>query len=146
MIDYLTPLLEGEPEVDGRSLVWPVGTAPVPWDGDEASQVSAAARESGGDLASAAVQRLEAEGSAADSPDRAPAWPEEVRQRRTGAAELDRKLRQTGRLSRLAETGGTALTVALPERAQPAGAADLLDWDRAVRRDARRYDSGFTLY
>lgn len=147
MIDYLTPLLEETPEVDGRGPVRPVGTAPVrPADGEEAAQ-SAAAPRAVEDLETA--RREEPEELARSGPvrDRDTSWPEMPTRRTTGAAALEQQLRRSGRLSQVAQTGGGTVTVALPEGAQPAAsAADLTALDRAVRRDARRYDSGFTLY
>lgn len=145
MIDYLTPLLEGTPEVDGRGPVRPVGTAPVRQaDGEEAAPNAAAPREVG-DLETA--RRAGAEELAPSDPVRDISWPEVPARRTTGAAALEAQLRRSGRLSQAAQTGGAAVTVALPEGAQPAAsAADLTALDRAVRRDARRYDSGFTLY
>ena len=40
---------------------------------------------------------------------------------------------------------GRSAPIAL-ERPGPAGGSALLDWDRAVERDARRYDGPFPLY
>lgn len=147
MIDYLTPLLEGTPAADWRGPVRPVGTAPVRQaDGEEAAPNAAAPREVG-DLETA--RRAGAEELAPSDPvrDQDILWSEPPGRRTTGAAALEAQLRRSGRLSQAAQTGGAAVTVALPEGAQPAAsAADLTALDRAVRRDARRYDSGFTLY
>lgn len=147
MIDYLTPLLEETPEVDGRGPGQPVGTASVrPADGEEAAQSAASPREVG-DLETARRERAGELARSGPGRDRDISWSEMPARRTTGAAALEDQLRRSGRLSQAAQTGGGTVTVALPEGAQPAAsAADLTALDRAVRRDARRYDSGFTLY
>lgn len=45
----------------------------------------------------------------------------------------------------LSHTAGTTLPT-LPALADTSPSLTLLDWDRAMQRDARRYDGGFTLY
>lgn len=75
-------------------------------------------------------------------------WAEEAAAGGLGVRELCQALGRTQRAVRLAEAsrGGTAAqTVPVPEGAEERRA----DWealDRAVQRDARRYDNGFALY
>lgn len=144
MIDYLTPLLEGTPAADWREQpALPPEEVP-----EQSLELSGpvAVRSQGEDLFSAAGSPQDGEIFGPERADRAFSEPEAPDRRTTGAAELEAKLRQSGRLSWMARTGGTAVTVALPEGETTTPAADLLALDRAVQRDARRYDRGFTLY
>ena len=64
-----------------------------------------------------------------------------------GPAQLYAALRRTAGLSRLAAGGGGTIPVVLPAASAPVETGQ--DWealDRAVQRDARRYDGGFSLY
>lgn len=65
---------------------------------------------------------------------------------RTGAAGLIGQLSRTRRAARLAAPGQTSVTVTVPGEGSRPSTADLLALDRAVQRDARRYDGGFPLY
>lgn len=144
MIDYLTPLLEGTLAAD-----WREQPALPPEEAPEQSlglSGPAAVRPRGEDLSSTAEYPQDGELFGPERADRAFSEPEAPGGRTTGAAALEAKLRQSGRLSWVARTGGTAVTVAIPEGETTAPAADLLALDRAVQRDARRYDRGFTFY
>lgn len=144
MIDYLTPLLEGTPAADWREQpALPPEEVP-----EQSLEVSgpAVVRSQGEDLSQTAGSPRDGESFGPERAARAFSEPEVPDRRTTGAAELEAKLRQSGRLSWVARTGGTAVTVALPEGETTAPAADLLALDRAVQRDARRYDRGFTVY
>ena len=64
-----------------------------------------------------------------------------------GPAQLYAALRRSAGLSRLAAGGGGTIPAVLPAASAPAETGQ--DWealDRAVQRDARRYDGGFSLY
>lgn len=64
-----------------------------------------------------------------------------------GPAQLYAALRRTAGLSRLAAGGGGTIPAVLPAASAPAETGqDWEDLDRAVQRDARRYDGGFSLY
>lgn len=75
-------------------------------------------------------------------------WAEEAAAGVLGVRALCQALGRTQRAVRLAEAsrGGTAAqTVPVPEGAEERR-ADWEELDRAVQRDARRYDNGFALY
>lgn len=73
------------------------------------------------------------------------AWRESER-KQTAKGALYAAMGRLGRVDRLAEgaTRGQTLPLALP--IQPGGTTGVEALDRAVQRDARRYDSGFSLY
>lgn len=64
----------------------------------------------------------------------------------TSATGLIGQLIRTRRAARLASPGQTSVTVTVPGEGSSPGKVDLLALDRAVQRDARRYDGGFPLY
>lgn len=55
-------------------------------------------------------------------------------------------LRRTARVARLAAGGRETVTLTLPGETAERQEGDWTALDRAVQRDARRYDGGFTLY
>lgn len=143
MIDYLSPLLEEETSLDWQEPV----------------RVPAADRKGSGapdpeDPAAAGVApptqtRTQVQGhdlANGEAPDRDLLWGEPLEKRTLGAAVLAQRLRRTGRVSRLAQGGRTAVTVTLPDQGGTRQSLDLLELDRAVQRDARRYDGGFPFY
>ena len=144
MIDYLTPLLE-----EAAGLAWQEAVllpAAARDDPDRPPWETAPAAPAAALPQADRPPRPEEPEPAADDPARAALPPESAAARQLGAALLDQRLRRTGRVSRLAQAGGSALALRLPEPAPAAAAPTLLDLDRAVQRDARRYDGGFTLY
>lgn len=70
----------------------------------------------------------------------------EGQRRETAQGALYAAVERLGRVERLAEGArqGQAIPLTLP--VQPGGAAGVEALDRAVQRDARRYDGGFSLY
>lgn len=143
MIDYLSPLLEEETELDWREPVWvPPADREEPGLPETVDSVRAGVEDLRYAAAQTGVENLD--GETVLTPDLS--WAEPLERRTLGAAELARRIRQTGRVSRLAREGGAPVTVTLPEVSGSAAAPNLLDLDRAVQRDARRYDGGFTLY
>ncbi|MDO4516153.1 MAG: hypothetical protein Q4C76_03335 [Bacillota bacterium] len=143
MIDYLSPLLEEEPALDWQEPVRvPAADREEPGLPETVDSGKAGMEALHPAAAQTGVENLEGE-TLLDSD---LSWAEPLEGRTVGSAVLDQRLRRTGRVSRLARGGGSAVTVTLPDRSSPAPALDLLDLDRAVQRDARRYDGGFTLY
>lgn len=65
--------------------------------------------------------------------------------RNTGRERLYQTLRRQAGALAYGGAPGRSTPIAL-ERPGPAGGSALLDWDRAVERDARRYDGPFPLY
>lgn len=59
---------------------------------------------------------------------------------------LYRSLRKVARVAQVAEGGREPVTVALPAGTAEGAGGDWSGLDRAVERDARRYDGGFPLY
>lgn len=59
---------------------------------------------------------------------------------------LYRSLRKAARVAQVAEGGREPVTVALPAGTAESAGGDWSGLDRAVERDARRYDGGFPLY
>lgn len=159
MIDYLAALLgereEAEVDLAGRQVVLRR---------KEAADAGGPGEETGGQAAGDFLAREEEDGDAvwlegdllgsspvldglavADGAAAVAAWLEEVEVRTGGGEALYQALQRSGRAARLAAGGRETVTVTLPGKT--AGAAE--DWDgldRAVQRDARRYDGGFTLY
>lgn len=143
MIDYLSPLLEEETELDWREPAWVPAAereTPRPPETGEPAKAGVEALR----YAAAQAGGVNLDGETELAPDLS--WAEPLGRRTLGAAELAQRIRRTGRVSRLAREGGVPVTVTLPEASGSAAAPDLLDLDRAVQRDARRYDGGFTLY
>ena len=143
MIDYLSPLLEEEPNLDWQEPVWvPAADREEPGLPETVGSGKAGMEALHYAAAQTGVENLE--GETVLNPDLS--WAEPLEGRTAGSAVLAQRLRRTGRVSRLARGGGSTVTVTLPDRSSPAPALDLLALDRAVQRDARRYDGGFTLY
>lgn len=143
MIDYLSPLLEEEPSLDWQEPVWvPAADREAPGQSDRSVPAAAGVET----LAQTPSKPLARDLDGETAPGLSLSWAEPLEGRTVGSAVLAQRLRRTGRVSRLARGGGTAVTVTLPDRSSPAPALDLLALDRAVQRDARRYDGGFTLY
>lgn len=157
MIDYLEELLEEEAAADleGNPLTvvgYKRGKPPTgeeESDGeDDPDRLSAPAETAGQEAqllealetAEREVRLLEEGGSA---PEGARI---EAQGQKTGGAELMGQLTRTRRAARLALPGQTSVTVTLPGEGSSPGSLDLLALDRAVQRDARRYDGGFPLY
>ena len=63
-----------------------------------------------------------------------------------GVGELSHRLARTAQAVRWLAGGGTAGTVPLPSSVPGERGTDWSALDRAVERDARRYDRGFPLY
>ena len=143
MIDYLSPLLEEEPGLDWQEPVWaPAADREEPGLPETVDSGKAGVEALRSAAAQTGVENLDGETVFATDL----SWAESLEGRTLGAAELARQIRRTGRVSRLAREGGIPVTVPLPEASGSTAAPDLLDLDRAVQRDARRYDGGFTLY
>ena len=144
MIDYLEDLLEEEAAVEltGRHLV-PVGRKKDPsWEEDEPSLWAGQVREkaSVGDVVPAREER----GRVAESG--RPSWAEAGLYSDSGAVRLLGMLNRAVQAVGMVRGPGKTLTVTLPRENTRAGSLDLETIDRAVQRDARRYDGGFPLY
>ena len=143
MIDYLSPLLEEEPNLDWQEPI----RVPAADRGEPGLPETVGSGKAGMEVldyaaAQTGVENLE--GETVLNPDLS--WAEPLEGRTVSSAVLAQRLRRIGRVSRLARGGGSTVTVTLSDRSPPAPALDLLALDRAVQRDARRYDGGFTLY
>ena len=66
--------------------------------------------------------------------------------RETEGAALYEALRRAARTARAGRQGPGTVALTLPDRAASAPGLTLTDIDRAVQRDARRFDGGYTLY
>ncbi|MBP3318614.1 MAG: hypothetical protein J6K94_01285 [Ruminiclostridium sp.] len=143
MIDYLEDLLEEETAVElPGDLVVPGGPRSGPsWEEDEAPLRTG--RSLKGDAPEEEIVLQEGEPLA--SADR-PSWVEGTELPRTGAAELLTALTRTARTAGMVRQQGSPLTVTLTGETPQGGSLDLATLDRAVQRDARRYDGGFPLY
>ncbi|MBR5534528.1 MAG: hypothetical protein IKU62_06750 [Ruminiclostridium sp.] len=142
MIDYLEELLEEEGAVDltGRPLV-PVGRRKdLPWE-DQVAQERTGPKEEAVEGAGAA-ERLD--GSLARAG--IPSWAEETLRSQSGGIRLLDQLTQKTYTAGMIRQQGKPLTVTLPGESPQGGGMDLVAVDRAVQRDARRYDGGFSLY
>lgn len=74
-------------------------------------------------------------------------WQDSAGARRAGGENLAQALRRAQRTARAAAQERRALRVLLPEGNEaPRPMMDVQELDRAVQRDARRYDGGFPLY
>lgn len=143
MIDYLSPLLEEEPNLDWQEPVWvPAANREDPGEPDRSVPPAAGVENLSRTTSLSQARDLDGE----TAPELSLSWVEPLEGRTVGSAVLAQRLRRTNRVSRLARGGGSTVTVTLPDRSSPAPALDLLALDRAVQRDARRYDGGFTLY
>lgn len=159
MIDYLEELLEEEAAVDleGNPLSIVGGRKKIQTedeeDPDQADRLGQFLKEEPAGRVPAAEEWPGTVRSLASAP-----WAEALTRgrvlwvgegQRTGAAAagLVEGLRRAAQAARLAAGGTSAATARLPE-AEPTARMnpDLLALDRAVRRDARRYDGGFALY
>ncbi len=160
MRDYLAPLV-GETEdgteallpeeqtilarrrrFSGEDRAEPTEGGPLPEGGAEAPRSEA----SQGDLPAAgpgAGQENVLAGllAGAVQEDRLPPLP-----RGQGVGELSHRLARTAQAVRWLAGGGTAGTVPLPSSVPGERGTDWAALDRAVERDARRYDRGFPLY
>ena len=142
MIDYLSPLLEEETD-----LAWREEIRVPSADRQTAGLVRSAPAAAG--VTPPTQTRTQVQGhdlANGEAPDRDLLWAEPLEKRTLGAAVLAQRLRRTGRVSRLAQGGRTAVTVTLPDQGGTRQSLDLLELDRAVQRDARRYDGGFPFY
>lgn len=162
MIDYLERLLEedeaAETLVGGRRVAVAI---PREQDAGKSEEEAPAAGEDGGaeslEAALAGVRVLESLedapglGEESEFPEEdgaagAGAWLWQEQERSSAAGELLRAFQKTGRSVRAVRGGQGTVTVTLPETAGRAGEWDVLELDKAVQRDARRYDGGFSLY
>lgn len=84
--------------------------------------------------------------AAVEGEDRAGIWLAETRAGREGGNALYEALGRTARVARLAGGGRETVTVTLPSGPVEHSGEDWSALDRAVQRDARRYDGGFALY
>lgn len=142
MIDYLSPLLEEETD-----LAWTEGVQVPPAGRQTADLVRLAPAAAGVEpLTQTRAQGQGHDLANGEAPDRDLLWAEPLEKRTLGSAVLAQRLRRAGRVSRLAQGGGTIMTVTLPEQVRSSQSLDLLELDRAVQRDARRYDGGFPFY
>ena len=143
MIDYLSPLLEEETGLDWQE---PVRVPAADRKGSGAPDPERPAAAGVEPLAQTMGQVQGHDLAHGEAPDGDLLWAEPLEKRTLGAAVLAQRLRRTGRVSRLAQGGGTTMTVTLPEQVRSSQSLDLLALDRAVQRDARRYDGGFPFY
>lgn len=159
MIDYLEELLEEEAAVDlaGRPLVT-MGRKKRVWQEDEENpeedrrggleraETEGEGREAGveGKYTDKAKGGSWAESAARES--RTLVWLEANRGGVPGGASLAEWLRRAERTARAAAGGQGVVSVTLPGEGRGHRPVDLLTLDRAVQRDARRYDGGFSLY
>ncbi|MGM9579289.1 MAG: hypothetical protein ACI3VS_07890 [Evtepia sp.] len=157
MIDYLEELLEEEAAADleGNPLTvvgYKRGRPPTgeeETDGEDDPDRLSAPSETAGQEArllkeretAAQEVRLLEEGESGSEETRI-----EARGQQTGAADLMGQLNRTRWAAQLALPGQTSVTVTVPGEGSSPGNLDLLALDRAVQRDARRYDGGFPLY
>ena len=132
MIDYLEDLLAEEPGLDWKEAALPL----------------AAGREEGLWEEEAAPGRAEQEenGEEGQNVPLSVGWEEGPAAVRSGAATLLRLLTQGTRAVEGLRQRGNPMTVTLVEGSSRAEHLDLETLDRAVQRDARRYDGGFFLY
>lgn len=160
MIDYLEELLEEEAAVDlegrplvtvGRKRVIQLDEEKAP-DGEDRLGRSAEAepegvvREDGwGEVPAPEAEAVPWLETAALEK-RTLAWLEASRGRASGVVSLAESLRRAGRAARMVPAGQGAVTVKVPGEGAVHRTVDLLELDRAVQRDARRYDGGFPLY
>ena len=137
-----TPMPAAQTEAEGLSAERRMGEG-VDW--EEALSVWTGPRQE--ELVRAAARAGWPEQVRRGTAERVP-WAEEAAAGGLGVRELCQALGRTQRAVRLAEAsrGGTAAqTVPVPEGAEERR-ADWEELDRAVQRDARRYDNGFALY
>ena len=142
MIDYLEDLLEEEAAVEltGQPLV-PVGKRKVSrWEEEE--DFLRRGRDLDGEIP--AEEKEPREGNGPTRPGR-PSWVEETLPRRSGSAQLLSALVRAGQMAG-GIRWGKLMTVTLTGENPRSGQMDLAAMDRAVQRDARRYDGGFPLY
>ncbi len=145
MRDYLTPLVEEEPGVEWKEPGRPGERRPR--EGEEAG-LRPAEREivEKREETTPFVEKSGEFGEGFGENEDNFVWLDGPGRGRSGAANLAGRLRRTGRVSRIARGEAPGLTVTAPEAAGGPGGMDLLELDRAVQRDARRYDGGFSLY
>ena len=143
MIDYLEDLLEeeGAVELTGRPL-FPVGRRTVPlWEEEEISLRSGPSSRKGTPAEGAVGQGRNQRTDAGR-----PSWAEEAVPLRSAGVRLLEGLRRAELAAGAVRHQGNPVTVTLPEENLPGTGWDLECIDRAVQRDARRYDGGFFLY
>ena len=142
MIDYLEDLLEeeGAVELTGRPL-FPVGRRTVPLWEEEVSLRSGPSSKKGTPAEGAVGQGRDQRTDAGR-----PSWAEEAVPLRSAGVRLLEGLRRAELAAGAIRHQGGPVTVTLPEEGIPGKGLDLERIDRAVQRDARRYDGGFFLY
>ena len=143
MIDYLEDLLEEETvvELTGRPLL-PVGRRTVPFREEEEASLRSGPSSKKGTPAEGAVGQGRAQRTDAGRP----SWAEEAVPLRSAGVRLLEGLRRAELAAGAILHQGSPVTVTLPEENLPGTGWDLERIDRAVQRDARRYDGGFFLY
>ena len=143
MIDYLEDLLEEEAAVEltGRPLV-PVGRRKVPFREEDEGSLRQGKEPEGEGFAG---KNLLHDGIRLTEAGR-PSWAEAGLHSDSGAVRLLGMLNQAAQAAGMVHGPGKSLTVTLPRETARAGGLDLETLDRAVQRDARRYDGGFPLY
>ena len=142
MIDYLEDLLEekGAVELTGRPLL-PVGRRKVPlW--EEETPLRMGQRLEDGSPPEESEIREEKQWAR----DGSPSWTEAAVPPRSAGVRLLDGLRRAEFAAGAIRHQGNPVTVTLPEEGFPGKGLDLECIDRAVQRDARRYDGGFPLY
>ncbi len=144
MIDYLEDLLEEETAVElTGALLAPVGRRTVPlWEEEDPPARERQGAE-GGDVAEDPLPAREEE--EAHRAGRF-SWAEGQASLRSGAAGLLTALIRTAWAAGAVRQQGRALGTELPGEVPSPKGLDLETMDRAVQRDARRYDGGFPLY
>lgn len=143
MIDYLEDLLEEEAAVELNGvLLTPVGRRKVPPWQEEGPAVGTRQEESGRDPVEKGGGHGEEEAGRGGSP----SWAEGQTNRRTTGAALLSALTRTALAAGQIRQQGRPLAVTLAGEVPRAVGPDLEAMDRAVQRDARRYDGGFPLY
>lgn len=143
MIDYLEDLLEEETAVEltGRPLV-PVGRRKVPFREEDEGSLRHGKEPEGEGFAG---KNLLQEGIRLTEAGR-PSWGEDGGRDTAGAVRLLGMFNQAARAAGMVRYPEKTLTVTLPRETDRAVGLDLETIDRAVQRDARRYDGGFPLY
>ena len=143
MIDYLEDLLEEDlaVELTGDPLT-PVGRRKVPlFEEDESLLRDMTSPGNDQDGGTAAANEDASSGRAGS-----PSWVEEAADQRPGAVRLLAMLSRAAQAAGRVQQQGKPVTVTLTGENTRSGQMDLEAVDRAVQRDARRYDGGFPLY
>ena len=144
MIDYLEDLLEEETAVElTGALLAPVGRRTLPFWEEEEPPARERQRAEGGDVAEDPLPAREEEETRRAGRF---SWAEGLEPARTGAAGLLTALTRTAWAAGVVRQQGRVLGTELPGEVPGPKGLDLETMDRAVQRDARRYDGGFPLY